>query len=275
MTRHRGGTRKRPPFSLGGGPSEYACYHFPMLIVGNWKAYVETVAKAKALLSTAKRLAAKGNHEIVVAPPAPYLGVLIAGKTKVGFAAQDLSLATSGAETGEVTAGALSGLGVSYAIVGHSERRAKGETDAMVSEKVRRALAHKITPILCIGESARDAEGKYLKRIREEIAAVYAPLSVRERLSIVIAYEPVWAIGKDAADAITPSDLHEMVLYIRKVLGEYLEGRGAQKARVLYGGSVEPGNARMLAAGSDIDGLLIGRASTDAPTFAALVKAVS
>ncbi|HEX5774663.1 MAG TPA: triose-phosphate isomerase [Candidatus Paceibacterota bacterium] len=246
-----------------------------MLIVGNWKAYIETVAKAKSLLASAKRAAAKGGHDIVLAPPAPFLGVLITGKSKIGFAAQDLSLTTGGAETGEVTAGALSGLGVAYAIVGHSERRARGETDAMVAEKVRHALAHSITPILCIGETARDTEGKYLKRIREEIRAVYEPLSTRERLAIVIAYEPIWAIGKAAADAITPPDLHEMILYIRKVLGEYLEGRGPQKIRVLYGGSVEPENARSLAAGSDIDGFLVGRASTDAPTFTKLVKAVS
>lgn len=246
-----------------------------MLIVGNWKAYVETVAKAKALLAAARRLAAKGDHEIVIAPPAPYLGVLLAGKTTVGLAAQDLSISTGGAETGEVTAAALSGLGVTYAIVGHSERRAKGETDEMVAEKVRRALVHKITPILCVGELARDPDGSYLRRIREEIHAVYESLSPRERLAIVIAYEPIWAIGKDAAEAISPVDLHEMVLYIRKVLGEYLEGRGSLNARILYGGSVEPGNARSLAAGSGIDGFLIGRASTDVPTFTALVKAVS
>ncbi|MEK7080018.1 MAG: triose-phosphate isomerase [Patescibacteria group bacterium] len=246
-----------------------------MLIVGNWKAYVETLTKAKAIMATAKRLAGKGSHEIVVAPPAPFLGVVMSGKSKVGFAAQDLSLTTGGAETGEVTAAALSGAGVTYAIIGHSERRAKGETDAMISEKVRHALAHKITPILCIGELTRDPDARYLKRIREEISTVFAPLSARERLSLVIAYEPIWAIGKSAADAITPMDLHEMVLYIRKVLGDFIPGKGPTKVRVLYGGSVEPGNARLLASGSDIDGFLVGRASTDPTTFAALVKAVS
>lgn len=246
-----------------------------MLIIGNWKAYVETVAKAKALALSAKRLALSGKHQLVIAPPAPYLGVLIAGKSRVAFASQDLSLTVGGAETGEVTAAALASVGVTYAIVGHSERRAHGETDQMVADKVRHAIAHKIIPVLCIGELERDSDGRYLKRLREELAAVYGPLSPKERLSIVVAYEPIWAIGKSAEDAITPADLHEMVLYIRKVLSDYLPGRGAQSAKVLYGGSVEPGNVRLLAAGSGIDGLLVGRASTDVPTFSALVKAIS
>lgn len=246
-----------------------------MLIVGNWKAYVETVARAKALVAGAKRLAVTGKHDIVVAPPAPYLGVVISGKSKIGFAAQDLSITTGGAETGEVTAGALAGLGVGYAIVGHSERRARGETDIIVAEKVRHALANRITPILCIGELERDQNAQYLKRIREEIRVVFAPLSPRERLSIVIAYEPIWAIGRSAADAITAADLHEMVLYIRKVLGDYLPNRGPSKVRILYGGSVDPSNIRALAAGSGVDGFLVGRASTDVSTFAALVKAIS
>ncbi|MDB5265034.1 MAG: triosephosphate isomerase, triosephosphate isomerase [Parcubacteria group bacterium] len=246
-----------------------------MLIVGNWKAYVETVEKAKKLFASAKTLASKGETEIVVAPPAPYLGVISGGKNKVALAAQDVSITTGGAQTGEVTVALLAELGVTYAIVGHSERRARGETDAMVAEKVRHALAHGITPILCIGEKERDPDAQYLKRIREEITSVFVALSQKERMQIVIAYEPIWAIGKSVLEAITPAELAEMVLYIRKVLGEFLPGRGNLKSRVLYGGSVEPANARQLAAGSGIDGFLVGRASTDAATFAALVKAVS
>ncbi len=246
-----------------------------MLIVGNWKTYVETVTKAKALLTNAKRIVAKGGNEIVIAPPAPYLGVLFAGKSKVGFASQDISLASRGAATGETTATMLTSLGVTYAIVGHSERRAKGETDALVTEKVRHALTNRIIPILCIGELTRDPDGKYLKRIREEVSTVYASLTPSERSKVVVAYEPVWAIGKASGDAIDAADLYEMVLYIRKVLGDFMPAKTAGKVRVLYGGSVEPGNARILAAGSGINGFLVGRASTEADTFTALVKAVS
>lgn len=245
-----------------------------MLIVGNWKAYVETVEKAKRLYAAGKRLAATGRHDIVLAPPAPYLGLLApSNRSNVEFAVQDVSHTLGGAATGEMTAGAVASAKAAYAIIGHSERRAMGETDAIVLEKTRHALAHGLTPIVCVGETARDSEGKYLTFLRAQIAAVVAPLPQKERLSLVLAYEPVWAIGKTASEAIDSSDLTEMVLYIRKVLSEYLPGKGSMKVRILYGGSVEPANARVLA-GTGIDGFLVGRASTEPESFGALVKAV-
>ncbi|HYF29430.1 MAG TPA: triose-phosphate isomerase [Candidatus Paceibacterota bacterium] len=246
-----------------------------MLIVSNWKAYVEKLDKAKELVATANRVARKGGHELVLAPPAPFLAFLASGKTRAKFAAQNLSLVTAGAHTGEVTAAAVVGAGASYAIVGHSERRAAGETDAEVLEKVRHALAHKLTPIVCVGERERDADARYLSFVREQLAAVFSPLTPKERLAVVVAYEPVWAIGKGAGDAITTLDLAEMIAYIRKVLGDYIPGRGPQKVRILYGGSVEPANIRDLAGGGGIDGFLIGHASADVPTYAALLKALS
>lgn len=246
-----------------------------MIIVANWKAYVESVSKAKALFASAKKLSVKTDVSIVLVPPAPYLGLLLNGnKSKVAFGAQDISNGTGGAHTGEITAAALREMGVSYAIVGHSERRAAGETDATVFEKAQHALAHGITPILCIGEAVRDEDAHYLQALRAQIAAVFAPLSQKERMQIIVAYEPIWAIGKSAADSITSVDLSEMVLYIRKVLGEYLPGNGAAATTILYGGSVEAGNARALASGSGVDGFLVGHASVDVPTFSALVKAV-
>ncbi len=246
-----------------------------MLIVANWKAYVQSPVKAKQLVASAKRLATHADTEIVLAAPAPYLGLLAPGnRSRVAFAAQDLSVSTGGAATGEITAALLSGLGVTYAILGHSERRALGETDEIVSEKVRHALANKITPIVCVGEKERDIDAKYLTTLRAQIAAVFSPLSQKERMQTVIAYEPIWAIGKTAAEAITPSDLSEMILYIRKVLGDYIPGKGVSKVRIIYGGSVEPSNARALASGTGIDGFLPGHSSVDSDMFTALVKAV-
>ncbi|MDB5189659.1 MAG: triosephosphate isomerase [Parcubacteria group bacterium] len=247
-----------------------------MLIVANWKAYVETMEKAKRLLSVAKRLSMAGHHEIVIAPSAPHLGYLAGGnRTSVEFAAQDVSQTLGGAATGEVTAGLLADLGVSYVIVGHSERRAAGETDAIVLEKTRHALAHGLIPILCIGERERDAEAAYITHLRTQLSSVLSVLSQKERMRMVIAYEPIWAIGKSAAESITSADLTEMVLYIRKILGEFLPGKGNLKVRILYGGSVESANARTLAASSGIDGFLIGHASVDAASFGAIAKAVS
>ena len=261
------------------GTSMLACYDLRMLIIGNWTAYVESKVKAKALYLSAKRLALKGDHEIVVAPAAPHIGMLAPAKTpgKEGsmLAAQDVSITVGGAETGEIAAGLLKDLGVSYVIVGHSERRARGESDEVVTEKARHALAHGMTPVLCIGEVDRDPDAHYLKHVRSQLSAVMASLSAKERLAIVIAYEPIWAIGKSDTEAITPTDLSEMVLYIRKVLTDFMPGRANQKVRILYGGSVDSDNARGLAAGTGIDGFLVGRASTDVAGFSALVKAVS
>ena len=245
-----------------------------MLVVGNWKAYVETRAKARLLASGARRLAGRG-HEIVVAPSSPYLGLLVPsrrpGSRSLKYAVQDLSATEGGAATGEVSAAQLAGLGISYAILGHSERRAAGESDAQVAEKVARAHAKGIVPIICVGETERDPEALYLRAVRAQVASAMAGLGPKERLTTVLAYEPVWAIGR-GAEAIGPTDLAEMVAYIRKGLGDLVPA--AEKVRILYGGSVSAANARLLSEGTGIDGFLVGRASTDAPSFSALVRAL-
>lgn len=244
-----------------------------MLIVANWKAYVEEIAKAKNLFALAKRLAHLAGVKIVLAPPAPLLGTLAAGnKSRVAFAAQDVSRTAGGALTGEVTAGAYAAVGATYAIIGHSERRAAGDTDVVVAEKLALALSHGLTPILCVGESERDGEGKYLSVVREELTLAFSPLTQKERAGVIIAYEPLWAIGKTAAAAIGPDDLSEMALYIRKVLSELLSGKNSVRSLVLYGGSVEPDNAKTLIEHSSIDGFLVGHASVEPNTFLLLVK---
>lgn len=244
-----------------------------MLIVANWKAYIEDIAKAKRLVTTSKKLARSSACTIVLAPPAPFLGALAANnKTKVSFAAQDVSATLGGATTGEATAPMFAAAGAVYAIIGHSERRAAGDTPALVTEKLLRALAHDLTPILCVGEHERDSEGRYLNTIREEITTSLLALSPKERMRVIIAYEPLWAIGESASNAIDQRDLGEMVLYIRKVLAELLPGKSSAKSLVLYGGSVEPENIRALAGSSGVDGFLIGHASVDPHVFASLVN---
>lgn len=244
-----------------------------MLIVANWKAYVEDMEKARKLFALSKRLARATGFDIVLAPPAPILGALARGnKSTVAFSAQDISATTGGAKTGEATAGAYAATGATYAVIGHSERRAMGDTDTVVAEKLARAFAHGLIPILCVGERERDGDGRYLAFLREELSAALAALTPKERAKIIVAYEPVWAIGKTAADAVSPGDLAEMVLYIRKVLAEFLPGKNPFRSRILYGGSVEPENIRALAESSGINGFLIGHASVAPDTFASLVK---
>src|SRR3989344_596885 len=244
-----------------------------MLIVANWKASVEDLARARKLVAVSKRLLRTTESTLVLAPPAPLLGALAARKkSALAFAAQDISSSTGGAIPGGATAAAYAAAGATYAILGHSERRARGDTDALIAEKLVRALAQGLTPILCVGEAERDGEGRYLALVREEITAAVELLTPRERTRVIVAYEPLWAIGTTAEHAIDPNDLAEMVLYIRKVIAELLPGKSARRSLVLYGGSVEPDNVRGLAGASDVDGFLIGHASVDPHTFAELVK---
>jgi triosephosphate isomerase (TIM) len=248
-----------------------------MLIVANWKAYVDDLARAKQLFTRAKRLATEGGRlELVIAPPAPYLGFFGRRKlSSVALGVQDISSVTLGAATGEVTAATARSLGVEYAIIGHSERRARGDTDAVVKEKLRHALAHDLTPILCVGEKERDTNGNYLAHIREQITSALRDLDARDYTRVLIAYEPLWAINKTADEAINENDLAEMVLYIRKVVAENTVAKSVTKTKVLYGGSVEPENVRDLAGGSGVDGFLVGHASVDPALFSQLIRALS
>jgi len=247
-----------------------------MLIAANWKAYVEDFGKAKKLFAVSKKLSSSTDCKIVLAPSAPYIGALaLSNKSKVAFAAQDVSATEGGAKTGETTAQIYAAAGATYAIIGHSERRAVGDTDGVVATKLAHALAHNLTPILCVGEHERDHDGRYLAYIREEITSALAPLTAKERARVIVAYEPIWAIGKNAIRAIEPQDLAEMTLYIRKVLAELLPGKSTKLSLVLYGGSVDPENIRALADVSRADGFLIGRASVDEKLFAALIQNLS
>jgi triosephosphate isomerase (TIM) len=246
-----------------------------MFIVSNWKAYVDEAARAKQLVALARRHAAKGKHKMVVAPSAPYLGLLSKkGRSKLAFASQDVSATTGGALTGEITAATLADFGVTYVIIGHSERRREGETDALIALKAQQAFAAGLIPILCIGEQARDPEAHYLHQLRVQIDTVIQALPPKHRAKVVIAYEPIWAIGKSALDAIQPTDLIEMVLYIRKALGTHMTAKEAGKVKVIYGGSVEPTNIASLAAEGHVDGFLIGHASVEVKNFNALLSAL-
>ncbi len=247
-----------------------------MLIIANWKAYVEDLGKAKQLFAIAKRLAKQQPKiRLVLAPSAVQLGLFASkNRSAVAFAAQDVSAMSGGPQTGEITAPTVAGVGTTYAIIGHSERRAQGDTDAIVAEKLGHALAQGLTPILCVGEKERDAASAYLGFVRNQISVALTPLTPKDRARVIVAYEPIWAIGKTAEDAIHAHDLAEMTLYIRKVLAELLPGKNSATT-VIYGGSVEPEDIRGLAGGSEVDGFLVGHASVDLKMFPALVKALA
>jgi triosephosphate isomerase len=245
------------------------------LIACNWKMYKtpsEAVVLAGAVL---KELSAPDGFEVVVCPPFTALAAVrqvIAG-SKIGLGAQNLHWAKEGAYTGEVSAEMLRDAGCRYVIVGHSERRQYfGETDESVNRKSLAAMAGGLTPIICVGEILSEREAGRASRVVE--AQVKGALSgfVPEQVrALTLAYEPVWAIG--TGKTATPSQAEEMHAHVRKTIAGLFGDDVAEGARILYGGSVKPENAKELLRRSEIDGALVGGASLQADSFASIARA--
>lgn len=200
---------------------------------------------------------------------APVAAALKGSSIKVG--AQTVSPHAEGAHTGEVSARMLKTLGVAFVIVGHSERRAMGETDEQVRQQLEAALGAGLTAILCVGEVEREPDGSHFAQIANQIHRALHDIKPMGRL--VVAYEPVWAIGKSAAEAMRGEDLEETAIFIRKILSEALGRDAALKVPILYGGSVEPANAGTLIKEGGINGFLVGHASADIDSFIEILKA--
>lgn len=241
------------------------------LVAGNWKMNGSLAANAQLLAGIKAQLA--GNAcDVVVCVPFPYLAqcqALLDGST-IALGAQDVSRHTAGAYTGEVSAAMLQEFDCRYVIVGHSERRAYfGESDELVAQKTKHAVSVGLIPIVCVGETLRQREaGQTDEVVRTQIQAVLALLSAEELCRIVIAYEPVWAIG--TGKTATP----EMAQQVHATLRLCLRDRHpavADEVRILYGGSMKPDNAMELMAMPDIDGGLVGGAALKAEDFLAIV----
>jgi triosephosphate isomerase len=241
-------------------------------LAANWKMH-KTVAEAAEFVDALLPRIAATQHDVVLCPPYMALSEVVdrSRGSGVRVAAQNMHEEESGAFTGEVSAPMLLEIGAEAVVLGHSERREHfGETDEALARKVPAALAAGLEPILCVGESeeARDAgqtEGVLEDQLQADLAAV-EPL---ELARIVVAYEPIWAIG--TGRTATPEQAQEAIAFIRDVLRE--RGGEADAVRILYGGSVKPANAAELMAQPDIDGALVGGASLDPADFAAIVEA--
>jgi triosephosphate isomerase len=240
------------------------------LVVGNWKMNGGLAANARLLDRLVTEWQPTEARSLAVCVPFPYLGQVQAAlaSTAIGWGAQDVSAHTSGAYTGEVSAAMLVEFGCRYVIVGHSERRQiHGETDPLVAAKAGAALAAGITPIVCIGESLAEREaGATDAVVQRQLGAVIEALGGRLP-EIVLAYEPVWAIG--TGRTASPAQAQQAHASLRATL----TGVRAPDVKVLYGGSVKAANAAALFAMSDIDGGLIGGASLDATEFLAIARA--
>lgn len=213
--------------------------------------------------------------EVALCPPSVYLSTVadaVAG-TPVGLGAQNLYAAGDGAFTGEVNASMLTDVGCRYVILGHSERRAiMGECDKMVSDKLHAALAGNLVPIVCVGETLEDRESDATEKVVEtQIRGSLAELDEVRAAGIVIAYEPVWAIG--TGRTASPEQAEEVHAFLRKLLGELFTEDVAAQIRIQYGGSVKPGNAQELLGQPNIDGALVGGASLKAEDFLGIINA--
>lgn len=244
------------------------------ILVANWKNHPSSISEAESLIKKIiKDRALYKKLSLAIAPPAPYFELV---SDRVGnfakLASQDLSL-VSGTRTGEVTLDILKSFGVRIAIIGHSERRNLGESSEEVSQKVRLALRSGITPLVCVGEEDFDTDGEHFEFLRRQIKQSLSSLGRRADLSrLAIAYEPAWAIGKRAKNAMSPLDLSQSVIFIRKVLVDMFTRATAESVPILYGGSVEPANAEGLFRGTGIRGFLVGHTSLEARAFRAVAE---
>jgi triosephosphate isomerase (TIM) len=241
-------------------------------IAANWKMN-KTVAEAAEFIDALLPRIAATQHDVVICPPFTALAEVVQRRygTAVKVAAQNMHEDGSGAFTGEVSAPMLVELDVEAVILGHSERRQYfGETDEALARKVPAALAAELEPILCVGESeqARD-DGETEAVLERQLQADLAHLDSGQIGEIVVAYEPIWAIG--TGRTATPDQAQEVCAFIRDVLR--LRGAAADQVRILYGGSVKPANAAELLGLPDVDGALVGAAALDAEDFAAIVEA--
>lgn len=246
------------------------------LIAGNWKMN-KTVAEAVAFAEEIKAKGLRNPEEVVVLAPFTQISALNAALEGSGISvgAQNVHFEQSGAFTGEISVGMLKELEVAYCIVGHSERREYfGETDRTVNMKLKTLLEAGITPILCVGEdiNVREARGEQTF-VAGQIIADFEGIPASEVSKIVIAYEPIWAIG--TGKTATPDQAEEMCAFIRGVIGGIYDNNTADNTLILYGGSMKPGNAAELLAKRDINGGLIGGASLQADDLAAIADAAA
>jgi len=243
-------------------------------IAANWKMY-KTVHEAVAFVKEVRKLAdALHDVEIVVAPPFTALRPVVeaAHASSVGVAGQNLHWEREGPFTGEVSAGMLKEAGAEYVIIGHSERRRLfGETDQTVNRKLLAAVAAQLTPIVCIGETLEERDrSETLAVLDRQIKAGLDGLTADQIAALVIAYEPVWAIG--TGRNATPAQAGEAHAHIRGRLRQWFGGTAADQCHVIYGGSVKPENIRELATLEEVDGALVGGASLDVRSFFEIVS---
>jgi triosephosphate isomerase len=245
-------------------------------IAGNWKMHKTVAAAEQFIAAFLPRVAAVQGVEIVVCPPFLALQALVdsARGSQVGVYAQTMHEADSGAFTGEVSAPMLTEIDVAGVVLGHSERRQYfNETDKALQRKVPKALEAGLVPILCVGETEEERErGETERKLRYQVQEGLEQVPVERLAEVVVAYEPVWAIG--TGKTATPEQAQEAIAFVRALVAN-IDAGAAEQIRILYGGSCKPDNAAELLALPDVDGALVGGASLDPADLAAIVEAAA
>jgi len=242
------------------------------LIAGNWKMNTDRAAAAELAAAIGEKAGEAKEVDLLVCPPHVYLAPVaeaLAGKP-VALGAQNMYFTDNGAFTGETSAQMLTDLGAEYVILGHSERRTlMGETDELVNQKTLKALSAGLVPIVCLGELLEEREaGKTAEVVRTQFEGSLAGVEESQITNLVIAYEPVWAIG--TGKVATPEQAEEVHADLRRLLAERYNSDIAEQVRILYGGSMKPGNAAELLSQPNVDGGLIGGASLNTEDFLAI-----
>ncbi len=244
------------------------------VIAGNWKMYKTRVETREFFLRLRPLIARSTHSDVVVAPPFTNLETALdaARGSNIAVAAQDVHWEKEGAFTGEVSVGMLAELGCEYVVVGHSERRQYfGETDESVHKKTLAAIEGGLVPITCLGEALSEREANQTEAILDrQFAGAFAALTAQQFSRIILAYEPVWAIG--TGRTATPEQATEAHRFLRRLVVRHFGEAYAAGVRILYGGSVKPNNIKGLMAQVEIDGVLVGGASLDPEAFAAIVN---
>lgn len=242
------------------------------IVIGNWKMNPLSLKEAEKLFfDTAKSISSVKKTEIVICPPFLYLEKLKKLSKKIFLGAQDSFWGDKGAYTGEISVEMLYNIGTRYVILGHSERRAMGESNNDINKKIKASIGAGLRPILCIGESVRDENHEYLNFIKTQIEECLNGISKDSISKVIIAYEPIWAIGKGAYPA-TGEEFREMNIFIRKILSDKFGVKNILKIRIIYGGSVDEKNTTDFIKNGKTDGFLLGRASLDSKKFSKIVE---
>jgi len=245
------------------------------LVVANWKMNPSSWREAKQLFEATKKAAGKAKGiSLVVAPPALFLRELAKGRGggRIAFCVQSAHHEVGGAFTGEISMREAKDAGASYALVGHSEVRARGATNADTGRQVSAALAAKMRPILCVGEANRSPSGAHFGFVAAQLKAGFENVPASKLSDVIVAYEPIWAIGGE--ETMSPREMHEMAIFIRKTIVE-THGQKGISVRIIYGGSVNEENSDEMLRDGDVSGLLIGHVSVDAGRFSVLMHSLA